>query len=142
MQAERNGFDRAAMSGFRRTRRLRRSAATRELVRETTIGPDDFIQPLFITHGAGVRREIGSMPGQFQLSVDVLPREIAELAEAGIKAVFLFGIPEEKDRYASGAFDPDGVVQRAMRTAKREMPEMLVIGDVCACEYTDHGHCG
>ena len=82
------------------------------------------------------------MPGQFQLSVDVLPREIAELAEAGIKAVLLFGIPEEKDRYASGAFDPDGVVQRAMRTVKREMPEMLVIGDVCACEYTDHGHCG
>jgi delta-aminolevulinic acid dehydratase/porphobilinogen synthase len=77
MQAERNGFDRAAMSGFRRTRRLRRSAAMRELVRETTIGPEDFIQPLFVTHGAGVRREIGSMPGQFQFSVDQLPREIA-----------------------------------------------------------------
>jgi porphobilinogen synthase len=142
MQAERNGFDRAAMSGFRRTRRLRRSAAMRELVRETTIGPEDFIQPLFVTHGAGVRREIGSMPGQFQFSVDQLPREIAELSEVGVKAVLLFGIPEEKDREASGAFDPDGVVQRALRTIKREMPEMLTIGDVCACEYTDHGHCG
>jgi porphobilinogen synthase len=142
MWLERNDREGAALPEFRRTRRLRRSAAVRGLVRETAIGPDDFIQPLFITHGAGIHREIGSMPGQFQLSVDVLPREIAELAEAGIKAVFLFGIPEEKDRYASGAFDPDGVVQRAMRTIKREMPEMLVIGDVCACEYTDHGHCG
>ena len=142
MRAERNGFDRAAMPGFRRTRRLRRSAAMRELVRETSIGPGDFIQPLFVTHGAGVRREIGSMPGQFQFSVDQLPREIAELAEVGVKAVLLFCIPEEKDREASGAFAPDGVVQRALRTIKREMPEMLTIGDVCGCEYTDHGHCG
>ncbi|MBW3633743.1 MAG: porphobilinogen synthase, partial [Chloroflexi bacterium] len=111
-------------------------------VRETVIGPDDFIQPLFITYGRGVRHEIGSMPGQCQLSVDELPRELAELAEAGINAVLLFGIPEEKDREASGAFDPEGVVQRATRVIKREMPDMLVIGDVCACEYTDHGHCG
>lgn len=129
-------------SGFRRTRRLRRSEAIRGLVRETAISADDFILPLFITHGSGVRREIGSMPGQFQLSVDRLPRELDELRELGIKAVILFGIPEEKDREASGAYDPDGVVQRAMREIKREAPEMLVIGDVCACEYTDHGHCG
>ena len=142
MRLERNNPQAASLPDFRRTRRLRGSAAVRGLVRETAIGPDDFIQPLFITHGTGIHREIGSMPGQFQLSVDVLPREIAELAEAGIKAVLLFGIPEEKDRYASGAFDADGVVQRAMRTIKRELPEMLVIGDVCACEYTDHGHCG
>jgi porphobilinogen synthase len=142
MWAERNGFDGAAMPEFRRTRRLRRSAAVRDLVRETTIGPDDFIQPLVVTHGVGVRREIGPMPGQFQLSVDQLPREISELTEAGVKAVLLFGIPEEKDREASGAFDPDGVVQRALRSIKRECPEMLTIGDVCACEYTDHGHCG
>lgn len=142
MRAERNGFDGAAKPDFRRTRRLRQSAAVRDLVRETTIGPEDFIQPLFITHGVGVRREIGSMPGQFQLSVDQLPREISELAEVGVKAVLLFGIPEEKDREASGAFDPDGVVQRALRSIKRENPEMLTIGDVCACEYTDHGHCG
>ena len=142
MRVERIGIEGAALPGFRRTRRLRGSAAVRGLVQETTIGPDDFIQPFFIIHGSGVRHEIGSMPGQYQLSVDMLPRELAELAEAGIKAVLLFGIPEEKDREASGAFDPDGVVQRAMRIIKREMPEMLVIGDVCACEYTDHGHCG
>ena len=142
MRAEQNGHEREALPPFRRTRRLRGSAAIRGLVRETVIGPGDFIQPLFITHGRGVRHEIGSMPGQFQLSVDELPRELTELAEAGITAVLLFGIPEEKDREASGAFDPDGVVQRATRMIKREMPEMLVIGDVCACEYTDHGHCG
>jgi porphobilinogen synthase len=114
----------------------------RRLVRETALAADDFIQPLFITHGRGIRREIGPMPGQFQLSVDALPRELAELAELGIAAVLLFGIPEEKDRAASGAYDPDGVVQQAMRTIKREMPDMVIIGDVCACEYTDHGHCG
>src|SRR5215218_9323054 len=142
MRLERMDPQGAALPDIRRTRRLRGSPAVRALVRETAIGSDDFIQPLFVTHGTGVHREIGSMPGQFQLSVDVLPREIIQLAEAGIKAVILFGIPEEKDRYASGAFDADGVVQRAMRTVKREMPEMLVIGDVCACEYTDHGHCG
>jgi porphobilinogen synthase len=141
MRLEQNGFD-GAVSEFRRTRRLRRSAAVRDLVRETSLAPDDFIQPLFITHGAGVRNEIGSMPGQFQLSVDQLPREIAELSEVGVKAVLLFGIPEEKDREASGAFDPDGVVQRALRVIKRENPELVTIGDVCACEYTDHGHCG
>ena len=142
MRAERNGFHGMGLPEIRRTRRLRRSAAVRELVRETTLGPEDFIQPLFVTHGAGVRHEIQSMPGQFQLSVDQLPREIADLGEIGVKAVLLFGIPEEKDRQASGAFDPDGVVQRALRTIKCEMPDMLTIGDVCACEYTDHGHCG
>ncbi|MGH2616173.1 MAG: porphobilinogen synthase [Thermomicrobiales bacterium] len=142
MPAEWTSFESPAPLDVRRTRRLRYSPAVRGLVRETTIGPDDFIQPLFVTHGIGVRREIGSMPGQYQLSVDQLPREVAELAELGVSAVLLFGIPEEKDRAASGAFDPDGVVQRAMHTIKRELPEMLVIGDVCACEYTDHGHCG
>ena len=142
MRVAGNGFEGAAMPGIRRTRRLRRSAAVRDLVRETTIAAEDFIQPLFVTHGSGVRHEIGSMPGQFQLSVDQLPREIEELAEAGVKAVLLFGIPEEKDREASGAFAADGVVQRAMRAIKRENPEMLIVGDVCACEYTDHGHCG
>ena len=142
MRAADNGFEGAAMPGIRRTRRLRRSAAVRDLVRETTIAAEDFIQPLFVTHGSGVRHEIGSMPGQFQLSVDQLPREIDELAEVGVKAVLLFGIPEEKDREASGAFAADGVVQRAMRAIKRENPEMLIVGDVCACEYTDHGHCG
>jgi porphobilinogen synthase len=142
MRMERVELETVDVPEFRRTRRLRRTEAVRRLVRETALAADDFIQPLFITHGHGIRREIGSMPGQHQLSVDALPRELAELAELGIGAVLLFGIPEEKDRAASGAFDSDGVVQQAMRTIKREMPDMLVIGDVCACEYTDHGHCG
>jgi porphobilinogen synthase len=142
MRTDQDRRERAVPPGIRRTRRLRRTEAIRGLVRETAIAADDFIQPLFIHHGVGVRHEIGSMPGQFQLSVDQLPRELEELAELGVKAVLLFGIPEEKDRAASGAYDPDGVVQRALRAIKREMPEMLTIGDVCACEYTDHGHCG
>ncbi|CAA9550658.1 MAG: Porphobilinogen synthase [uncultured Thermomicrobiales bacterium] len=127
---------------FRRHRRLRRTGAIRQLVRETRLAAEDFILPLFVTHGVGVRREIGSMPGQFQLSVDRLPGEMDELAELGIGAVLLFGIPAEKDAFASGAYAPDGVVQEAVRAIKRHAPEMLVITDVCGCEYTDHGHCG
>jgi porphobilinogen synthase len=142
MNADWTTLEDGTSRAFRRTRRLRRSESVRRLVRETTLSAEDFIQPLFITHGRGVRHEIQSMPGQYQLSVDELPRELSDLAELGIGAVLLFGIPEEKDRVASGAFDPDGVVQQALRVIKREMPEMLTIGDVCACEYTDHGHCG
>lgn len=127
---------------FRRMRRLRRSEAVRRLVRETSLASDDFVYPLFVTHGAGVRREIGSMPGQFQISVDELPRELDDLAELGIGAVLLFGIPAEKDPSGSGAYDPDGVVQEAVRVIKWHAPDVLVITDVCACEYTDHGHCG
>src|SRR5215218_10431204 len=132
----------AQLTGVRRTRRLRGSESLRSLVRETRLAPDDFVMPLFITHGFGVRREIVSMPGQFQLSVDQLPRELDELSELGIGGVLLFGIPEEKDSLASGAFDPEGIVQQAMRLIKVETPDIVVIGDVCACEYTDHGHCG
>jgi porphobilinogen synthase len=142
MRDERAEADRVVDAGMRRTRRLRRTAALRGLVRETSLSADDFIQPLFISHGHGIRREIGSMPGQFQLSVDQLPRELDELAELGIPAVLLFGIPEEKDREASGAFAVDGVVQQALRVIKREMPALVAIADTCACEYTDHGHCG
>ncbi|MFM9107969.1 MAG: porphobilinogen synthase [Chloroflexota bacterium] len=127
---------------FRRMRRTRRTEALRGFVRETTVTPEDFIYPLFVTHGSGVRNPIGSMPGQFQLSVDRLPSEIEELRALGIGAVLLFGIPEEKDREATGAYDPEGVVQQAIREIKRVDPDMLVITDVCACEYTDHGHCG
>jgi porphobilinogen synthase len=127
---------------FQRTRRLRRTEAIRRLVRETTLHAADFIYPLFINHGRGVRRPILSMPGQMQLSVDELPAELDELQHLGIGAVLLFGIPEEKDRAASGAFDPHGVVQEAVRAIKREAPDIVVITDVCACEYTDHGHCG
>jgi porphobilinogen synthase len=142
MSESSNGFVTAQMAGVRRTRRLRGSESLRTLVRETRLTPGDFVLPLFVTHGFGVRREIVSMPGQFQLSVDQLPRELNELAELGIGGVLLFGIPEEKDSQASGAFDPDGIVQQAMRAIKVETPDMVVIGDVCACEYTDHGHCG
>ena len=136
------GIELPALPPFRRLRRLRRSGAIRRLVQETTLSPADFIYPLFVTHGVGVRREIGSMPDQYQLSVDQLPREIEELTELGIEAVLLFGIPADKDAGASGAYDPDGVVQRAIRAIEREAPDLLVITDVCACEYTDHGHCG
>jgi porphobilinogen synthase len=137
-----DGREAANMHGVRRTRRLRGSESLRSMVRETQLAPDDFVLPLFVSHGFGVRREILSMPGQYQLSIDQLPRELNELAELGIRGVLLFGIPEEKDSLASGAFDPDGIVQQAMRLIKVETPDIVVIGDVCACEYTDHGHCG
>ena len=134
--------DAIALPPFRRMRRLRRTEAIRRLVRETTLAPSDFIYPLFVTHGVGVRHEIASMPDQYQLSVDELPRELDELAELGIGAVLLFGIPPDKDSVASSAHDPAGVVQEAAGAIKREAPDLLVITDVCACEYTDHGHCG
>ncbi len=138
----REGNGAGELPPFRRMRRLRRTEAIRRLVRETTLSADDFIYPLFVVEGAGIRHEISSMPGQFQLSVDRLEDELDELTELGIGAVLLFGIPAEKDAAASGGFDPNGVVQQAVREIKRLTPEMLVITDVCACEYTDHGHCG
>ena len=127
---------------FDRHRRLRRSVGVRALVRETSLSAADFICPLFITEGEQRRREISSMPGQFQLSIDLLPAELDELRALGIGAVLLFGIPDHKDDLATGAYDPDGVVQRATRLIKRHAPDMVVITDVCNCEYTDHGHCG
>ena len=128
--------------GFRRMRRLRRSEGVRRLVRETVLAPSDFIYPLFVTFGVGVRHPIASMPGQFQLSVDQVPAELDELAELGIGAVLLFGIPAEKDAEASSGSDPNGPVQEAVRVIKRHSPSTVVITDVCGCEYTDHGHCG
>ncbi len=128
--------------GFRRLRRLRHSEGIRRLVRETVLAPGDFIFPLFITFGVGVRRPIDSMPGQFQLSVDQLPAELDELVALGIGAVLLFGIPAEKDAEASSGYDPNGPVQEAVRVIKRHTPSTVVITDVCGCEYTDHGHCG
>ena len=138
------GIEAGGTPTFRRLRRLRRTEAVRRLARETTLAASDFIYPLFVTHGVGVRREIGAMPGQFQLSVDQLPGEMEELAELGIGAVLLFGVPAlgDKDAQASAAFDPGGVVQEAVRAIKCVAPEMLVVTDVCGCEYTDHGHCG
>jgi porphobilinogen synthase len=123
-------------------RRLRASAPLRNLVRETVLDPGDFILPLFICPGEGMRREIKSMPGHAQLSVDRLVTECAEAHSLGIGGVILFGIPETKDEMASGAYADDGIVQRAVRALKREVPQLLVMTDVCNCEYTSHGHCG
>jgi len=125
-----------------RFRRLRRTEALRRLVRETRLSPEGFVYPLFVVHGSGVRNAIPSMPGQHQLSVDQLAAEAAELRSLGIPAVLLFGIPSAKDEQGSGAYAPDGIVQQAVRALKQADPELLVITDVCLCEYTSHGHCG
>jgi porphobilinogen synthase len=114
----------------------------RGMLAETRLDPRDFVYPLFVTHGTGVRHEIPSMPGQYNLSLDQLPREARELKELGIPAVLLFGLPPHKDELGTGAYDDDGIVQRAVRTLKDADPSLLVICDVCLCEYTDHGHCG
>lgn len=114
----------------------------RAMVRETELAPSDFIYPLFVRHGQRVRQEISSMPGIYQWSVDMLAREAEEIAELGIPAVMVFGIPEEKDPIGLENFDPNGVVQQSIRAIKEAVPETVVITDVCMCEYTDHGHCG
>jgi porphobilinogen synthase len=125
-----------------RMRRNRGSEALRNLVRETHLDPGDFILPLFACPGKGVRRAISSMPGHAQLSVDEVVKECAEAHSLGIGGVILFGIPETKDETASGAYADDGIVQQAIRAVKREVPKLLVVTDVCNCEYTSHGHCG
>ena len=112
------------------------------MVRETSLSPDDFIYPLFVTFGKKVRKEIKSMPGCFQESVDMIVRHAREVYSLGIPSVLLFGIPEQKDEIGSGAYDPHGVVQKAIREIKNKVPELYVITDVCMCEYTSHGHCG
>ena len=133
---------REAVTPFRRFRRLRQRENLRRFARETLLHPSDFVYPLFVTFGAGVRRDVPSMPDVYQLSVDQLAREAESLLGLGVGAVLLFGIPETKDDLASGAYDPNGVVQQAIRELKRVAPELLIIGDVCCCEYTGHGHCG
>jgi len=125
-----------------RPRRLRRSEAIRALVRETSLAPGDLIHPMFVVPGKKVRREIGSMPGQFNLSVDEAVAEAQEARSLGVPGVILFGIPSLKDAQATGAWAEDGIVQEAARAIKKAAPDLLVIGDVCLCEYTDHGHCG
>ena len=125
-----------------RPRRLRRTEALRRMVRETTVTPGDLILPLFVVPGRGVRRPVGAMPGVDQTSVDELLRDAAEALDLGIPAVLLFGIPEKKDEVGSGAYAEDGVIQQAVRTLKEQLPELVVITDVCLCEYTSHGHCG
>jgi porphobilinogen synthase len=123
-------------------RRLRATEPLRNLVRETHLEPSQFIFPMFVCPGKGVRREIASMPGNYQLSVEEAVREAAEAAELGVAGILLFGIPDHKDESASEAYAEDGIVQRALRAIKQALPDLLAITDVCNCEYTSHGHCG
>jgi len=125
-----------------RPRRLRRNEAIRALVRETTLTPDDLVQPLFVIHGRGVRNPVSSMPGVFQLSLDELLKECAELVHRGVRAILLFGIPALKDNVGSDSFSEGGIIQTAVKALKDRFPSLYVITDVCLCEYTDHGHCG
>lgn len=125
-----------------RARRLRSSPAMRRLVRETRLSAADLIYPLFVTHEANVRREIASMPGNFHWSVDRIAAECAAVSELGIPAVILFGIPESKDPSGAAAWDDEAPVQRALREIRAQAPDLLLLADVCLCEYTDHGHCG
>lgn len=125
-----------------RPRRLRRTESLRALVRETRLSPDDFVYPLFVCEGEGVRREITSMPGCFNLSIDELVKEVEAARGAGVRSVILFGVPDDKDATGGQAYAEDGIVQRAIRALKRESGDMVVIADNCLCEYTDHGHCG
>lgn len=127
---------------IQRPRRLRRTAALRSLVQETRLAPEDFILPLFVCAGENVRREVSSMPGVFNLSVDETVREAENAFAEGLKSVILFGLPEKKDAEGTGAYSEDGIVQKAIRAVKKAVPEMVVIADTCLCEYTDHGHCG
>jgi porphobilinogen synthase len=131
-----------AHPGAKRPRRLRRTPALRDLVRETALAPDDLVHPFFVVSGADTRNPIGSMPGFDQLSVDLVASEASSLGSLGIKAVILFGIPETKDPLGLESHADDGVVQQAIRTLKASTPELVVVTDVCLCEYTDHGHCG
>jgi len=125
-----------------RPRRLREKALLRKLVRETTLAVDDLVHPLFVVHGRGVRETIASMPGQARLSVDELAKEAKDVAGMGIPAVLLFGVPHTKDPRGSEAYADDGIVQQAVRAVKDTVPDLLVITDVCLCQYTSHGHCG
>ncbi len=125
-----------------RMRRLRRTEQMRSFVRETRLSPEGFIYPLFVCPGEGVRKEVRSMPGVFNLSVDEAVKECREVKSLGIPAVILFGLPEKKDEVATGAWADDGIVQRATRAIKTEVPGLMVVGDVCLCEYMSHGHCG
>ncbi|HZE72603.1 MAG TPA: porphobilinogen synthase [Pyrinomonadaceae bacterium] len=125
-----------------RPRRLRRSEALRAIVSETRLQPEDFILPLFVCPGTGIRREISSMPGVHNLSVDEATREAAAARDSGVRAVILFGLPETKDELASGAYAENGVVQQAIRSIRKAVPDLVITADTCLCEYTSHGHCG
>ena len=125
-----------------RLRRLRGQESIRNMARETRLSVKEFVYPMFVTHGQGLREPIEPMPGCYHLSLDRLTEEVAEVADLGVPAVLLFGLPAEKDAVGTEGYDPEGIVQEAIRAIKRNTPEMMVITDVCMCEYTDHGHCG
>ena len=125
-----------------RLRRLRKSEPLRSMVRETRLTPENFVYPLFVCPGTGVRKEVRSMPGVFNLSVDEAVKEVREVHALGVPAVILFGLPEKKDEVATGAWSENGIVQQAARAIKRAVPEAILMGDVCLCEYMSHGHCG
>lgn len=125
-----------------RPRRLRSNENIRRMVRETTLSPDDFVYPLFVTHGKGMKKEISSMPGNYQQSIDNIVKDCEEVKDLGVPAVLLFGIPEHKDEVGSEAYSDEGIVQHAIKAIKNRLPELTVITDVCLCEYTSHGHCG
>ncbi|RMD75411.1 MAG: porphobilinogen synthase, partial [Chloroflexi bacterium] len=137
-----NGIGQQLPVPIQRPRRLRISPALRDLVRETRLTPAQLIAPIFVRHGRDLRVAIRSMPGQYQMSPDQAAREARELAERGIRAVLLFGIPARKDACGSENADPDGIVPQAIQAIKAAVPGMVVISDMCFCEYTDHGHCG
>ena len=125
-----------------RPRRMRTNEHVRRMIRETKLSPDDFIYPLFVTHGRGIKKEIAAMPGNYQQSLDTVVKDCEEIFGLGIPAVILFGIPENKDEVGSEAYSDDGIVQRAIKAIKDKSPDLIVITDVCLCEYTSHGHCG
>jgi porphobilinogen synthase len=125
-----------------RHRRLRTTAALRGLVRETSVGVNDFIAPLFVTEGEGVKHEIASMPGVYHWSLDMLEQELSEIVSLGIQAVLVFGVPDHKDEIGTSAFEENGITQRAIRKIKALYPQLVVIADTCLCAFTDHGHCG
>src|SRR5207302_8257192 len=125
-----------------RLRRMRQTDSLRSMVRETHLTPTNFIYPLFVCPGESVRKEIRSMPGVFNISVDEAVKEAHEAKQLGLGGIILFGLPEKKDEVATGAWADDGIVQRATRTIKREVRDLVVVGDVCLCEYMSHGHCG
>ena len=127
---------------IQRPRRLRRTDAIRSLVRETRLAPENFVLPLFVCPGTGVRREITSMPGVYNLSIDEVTKEVSAAYDMGVRSIILFGLPESKDEQASGAYAEDGIVQRAIRSIRQSSPEMIIMADTCLCEYTSHGHCG
>jgi porphobilinogen synthase len=130
------------MDLIKRPRRLRTSENIRRLVRDTGVSVNDLIYPLFVVEGKGIKREIPSMPGVYHFSVDCLLKELEEVQQLGIPGILLFGIPEAKDEMGSGAYDVGGIIQRALREVKAKFPQLLLVADVCLCEYTSHGHCG